>query len=38
VAQLLLRAWWLDAVTSVVIVYFLVREGREAWKGDECSK
>jgi len=37
-AQLLLRAWWLDAVTSVVIVYFLVREGREAWTGDECCK
>jgi divalent metal cation (Fe/Co/Zn/Cd) transporter len=36
VAQLLLRAWWLDAITSVAIVYFLVREGREAWKGDEC--
>lgn len=38
VAQLLLHAWWLDAVTSVVIVYFLVREGSEAWKGDECCK
>jgi divalent metal cation (Fe/Co/Zn/Cd) transporter len=38
VAQLLLRAWWLDAVTSVVIVYFLAREGSEAWKGDEYCK
>jgi len=38
VAQLLLRAWWLDAVTSVVIVYFLAREGRAAWTGDECCK
>jgi divalent metal cation (Fe/Co/Zn/Cd) transporter len=36
VAQLLLHAWWLDAATSMVIVYFLVREGREACKGDEC--
>lgn len=36
VAQLLLHAWWLDAVTSIAVVCFLVREGREAWSGDDC--
>jgi divalent metal cation (Fe/Co/Zn/Cd) transporter len=35
-AQLLLGAWWIDGVTSLAIVYFLVKEGREAWYGDEC--
>ncbi len=28
--------WWIDAVTSVAIVYFLLKEGREAWEGHEC--
>jgi divalent metal cation (Fe/Co/Zn/Cd) transporter len=36
VAQLLLRAWWVDGATSLIIVYFLIREGREAWEGDAC--
>jgi divalent metal cation (Fe/Co/Zn/Cd) transporter len=35
-ADFLLGAWWVDAVTSLVIVWFVVKEGREAWKGDEC--
>jgi divalent metal cation (Fe/Co/Zn/Cd) transporter len=35
-AQLLLGAWWVDAAASLPIVYFLVREGREAWEGEEC--
>jgi divalent metal cation (Fe/Co/Zn/Cd) transporter len=35
-AQLLLAAWWVDAVASLGIVWFLVREGREAWLGEEC--
>lgn len=35
-AQLILGAWWVDGVTSLAIVYFLVKEGREAWKGEEC--
>ena len=38
VSQLLLRAWWVDGVTSLVIVYFLIREGREAWTGDCCEE
>ncbi len=36
VAQLLVGAWWVDAVASVGIVWVLVREGREAWAGEEC--
>jgi len=35
-AQLLFRAWWVDGVTSLAIVYFLIKEGREAWEGDKC--
>ena len=33
-AQLALGAWWVDAVTSLVIVWLLIKEGREAWKGE----
>ncbi|MFI4973273.1 MAG: cation transporter [Caulobacterales bacterium] len=29
--QYLTHAWWVDAVTSLAIVYFLIKEGREAW-------
>lgn len=36
VAQLALGAWWVDSIASLAIVYFLVKEGREAWVGDEC--
>lgn len=34
--QLLTSAWWVDAVSSLAIVYFLVKEGREAWVDDDC--
>jgi len=34
-AQLLLGAWWIDSVTSLVIVWLLVKEGREAWKAEK---
>jgi len=34
-AQLVLGAWWIDSVTSLVIVILLVKEGREAWKAEE---
>lgn len=37
-AQLLLGAWWVDAATSLAIVYFLVKEGREAWRGEACCE
>ncbi len=29
-------AWWVDAVTSIGIVWFVVKEGREAWQGEDC--
>jgi len=35
-AQLLFGAWRVDAVTSLGITWFLVREGKEAWEGHEC--
>jgi divalent metal cation (Fe/Co/Zn/Cd) transporter len=35
-AQYLAGAWWIDAVTSLGIVWFVVKEGREAWQGEEC--
>jgi divalent metal cation (Fe/Co/Zn/Cd) transporter len=35
-AQLLFGLWWVDAVTSLGIVWFLIKEGREAWAGQEC--
>ena len=34
-AQLALGAWWIDAVTSLAIVWFLVKEGREALEVEE---
>ena len=36
IAQLAVDAWWIDAVASLAIVWFLVREGREAWSNEEC--
>jgi divalent metal cation (Fe/Co/Zn/Cd) transporter len=36
VAQLALAAWWVDSVASLAIVYFLFKEGREAWNGGDC--
>jgi divalent metal cation (Fe/Co/Zn/Cd) transporter len=35
VAQLVLGAWWIDSVTSLVILWLLVKEGREAWQAEE---
>jgi divalent metal cation (Fe/Co/Zn/Cd) transporter len=35
-AQLISGAWWVDPLASVGIVWFLVREGREAWEGADC--
>ena len=28
--------WWADPVAGFVIVYFAIREGREAWEGELC--
>ena len=36
-AQLTLGSWWVDAVTSLVIVWLLIKEGREAWKGQKAG-
>ena len=36
IMQLAIGAWWVDAVASLCIVWFLIREGREAWRGEEC--
>ncbi len=38
VAQLTLRAWWIDGVASLAIVFLLIKEGWEAWRGDECCE
>ncbi len=36
IAQVLFHLWWVDGVTSLAITYLLVKEGREAWVGDDC--
>jgi hypothetical protein len=36
-ADFILGAWWMDAVTSLAILWFVVKEGREAWAGEECD-
>jgi len=34
--QLLMPGWWwVDSLASLIIVVLLVKEGREAWEGDE---
>ena len=35
-ANLLLATWWIDAVTSLGIVWFVLKEAREAWSGEDC--
>jgi divalent metal cation (Fe/Co/Zn/Cd) transporter len=35
-AQLAFGAWWVDSIASLAIVWLLVKEGREAWEGDDC--
>jgi divalent metal cation (Fe/Co/Zn/Cd) transporter len=35
-AQLILGAWWVDAIASLPIVWLLFREGQEAWEGQGC--
>jgi divalent metal cation (Fe/Co/Zn/Cd) transporter len=34
--QLLISAWWVDPLASFGVVSFVVREGREAWEGEDC--
>jgi divalent metal cation (Fe/Co/Zn/Cd) transporter len=28
--------WWADPVAALAMTYFLVREGTEAWRGEDC--
>lgn len=35
IVQLVVGAWWIDALASLAIVWFLVKEGREALAGDD---
>jgi divalent metal cation (Fe/Co/Zn/Cd) transporter len=35
-AQLALDAWWVDSVTSLAILWVVIKEGREAWAGEDC--
>jgi divalent metal cation (Fe/Co/Zn/Cd) transporter len=35
-ANALFAAWWIDAATSLGIVWFVVKEAREAWSGADC--
>lgn len=35
IAQLLFGAWWIDSITSLAIVGFVVKEGLEAWHGED---
>ncbi len=30
--------WWADPNAAIGMTYFLIREGREAWEGEECGK
>ena len=30
--------WWADPLAAIGMTYFLVREGREAWKGEDCCE
>ncbi len=30
--------WWADPVAAIAMTIFLVREGREAWEGEECCE
>jgi len=36
-AQAVLGVWWIDSAGSLAIVWLLVKEGREAWAGEECG-
>jgi divalent metal cation (Fe/Co/Zn/Cd) transporter len=29
--------WWADPVAALGMTYFLVKEGREAWRGEDCG-
>jgi len=33
----LVSLWWLDPLAGLYIAYVAIREGREAWRGEECG-
>ncbi len=33
-AQWLIGAWWIDGVSALALVPFLIREAKEAWEAD----
>lgn len=35
--NLALGWWWADPIAALAIVFFIVREGFAAWRGEECS-
>jgi len=37
-AQLVVGAWWVDGLASLGVVWFVVREAREAWEGEDCCE
>lgn len=36
--QAISGAWWIDSVGSLAIVWFLIKEGREAWQRECCAE
>jgi divalent metal cation (Fe/Co/Zn/Cd) transporter len=38
IVQGLTGAWWVDSLTSLGIVWLLLKEGREAWSEDHCCR
>jgi divalent metal cation (Fe/Co/Zn/Cd) transporter len=30
--------WWADPVAALGMTYFLIREGRDSWRGDDCCE
>ena len=37
VGNSVLGDWWLDPLIALVVAGVAVREGREAWRGEECG-
>ena len=33
----LVSLWWLDPLAGLYVAYVAIREGREAWRGEECG-
>jgi divalent metal cation (Fe/Co/Zn/Cd) transporter len=36
-AQAIFGVWWIDSGGSLAILWFLIKEGREAWQGECCA-